>query len=119
MARVLGRLCDLYIVHGFLLFTATWASKPFISFDTNTWNTYSHLLFFVPLIPKPTRKKLGSLAAQEVALWWGVKGQLDKLSCIVKRSKAVLDAADEQAQQSNQVKDDWLRKLQEPTYDHA
>jgi len=72
------------------------------------------------LIPKPTRKKLGSLAAQEVALWWGVKGQLDKLSCIVKRSKAVLDAADDQqAQQSNQVKDDWLRKLQEPTYDHA
>ncbi|CAK7354298.1 unnamed protein product [Dovyalis caffra] len=42
-------------------------------------------------------KKLGSVAAQEVAFWCGVKDQLRKLAATVTRIKAVLDDAAEQA----------------------
>ena len=35
-------------------------------------------------------KKLGSLASQEVALWWGLKDQLLKLSGTVTRIMAVI-----------------------------
>ncbi|KAB5520912.1 hypothetical protein DKX38_025231 [Salix brachista] len=41
-------------------------------------------------------KKLGSLAYQEVALWWGLKDQLLKLNGTVTRIKAVIQDAEEQ-----------------------
>jgi len=41
---------------------------------------------------------LGSLTAQEVALWWGIKDQLWKLNGTVTRIKAVIQDAEEQAQ---------------------
>ncbi|KAJ6302271.1 hypothetical protein OIU77_016372, partial [Salix suchowensis] len=64
-------------------------------------------------------KKLGSLAYQEVALWWGLKDQLLKLNGTVTRIKAVIQDAEEQVQkqkQNNQIKD-WLKKLREAVYD--
>jgi hypothetical protein len=64
-------------------------------------------------------KTLGSLAAQEVALWWGLKDQLWKLNGTVTRIKAVIQDAEEQAQkqkQNHQI-EDWLKKLREAVYD--
>nr|TKR90101.1 hypothetical protein D5086_0000236650 [Populus alba] len=64
-------------------------------------------------------KKLGSLAAQEVALWWGINDQLWKLNGTVTRIKAVIQDAEEQAQkqkQNHQI-EDWLKKLREAVYD--
>eukprot|EP00258_Populus_trichocarpa_P043544 XP_024459563.1 putative disease resistance protein RGA3 [Populus trichocarpa] len=64
-------------------------------------------------------KTLGSLAAQEVALWWGLKDQLRKLNGTVTRIKAVVQDAEEQAQkqkQNHQI-EDWLEKLREAVYD--
>ncbi|KAG6772972.1 hypothetical protein POTOM_024402 [Populus tomentosa] len=64
-------------------------------------------------------KTLGSLAAQEVALWWGIKDQLWKLNGTVTRIKAVIQDAEEQAQkqkQNHQI-EDWLKKLREAVYD--
>ncbi|KAJ6751414.1 hypothetical protein OIU85_001899 [Salix viminalis] len=64
-------------------------------------------------------KKLGSLAYQEVALWWGLKDQLLKLNGTVTRIKAVIQDAEEQVQkqkQNNQI-EDWLKKLREAVYD--
>jgi Leucine-rich repeat (LRR) protein len=62
-------------------------------------------------------KKLGSLAVQEVALWWGVEDQLMKLSGTVTRIKAVIQDAEEQAQKQNHQIKDWLMKLREAVYD--
>nr|TKR90102.1 NBS-LRR resistance protein RGH2 [Populus alba] len=64
-------------------------------------------------------KTLGSLAAQEVALWWGINDQLWKLNGTVTRIKAVSQDAEEQAQkqkQNHQI-EDWLKKLREAVYD--
>ena len=62
-------------------------------------------------------KKLGSLAVQEVALWWGVEDQLRKLNDTVTRIKAVIHDAEEQAQKQNHQIKDWLKKLLEAVYD--
>nr|TKR75317.1 hypothetical protein D5086_0000286410 [Populus alba] len=56
-------------------------------------------------------KTLGSLIAQEVALWWGLKDQLRKLNDTVTRIKAVIQDAEEQAQTQNHQIEDWLKKL--------
>ncbi|KAB5553473.1 hypothetical protein DKX38_010784 [Salix brachista] len=63
--------------------------------------------------------KLGSLSAQEVALWWGLKDQLWKLSDTVTRIKAVIQDAEVKAQnkkQNHQI-EDWLKKLRVAVYD--
>ncbi|KAJ6329912.1 hypothetical protein OIU76_008687 [Salix suchowensis] len=63
--------------------------------------------------------KLGSLSAQEVALWWGLKDQLRKLTDTVTRIKAVIQDAEVKAQnqkQNHQI-EDWLKKLREAVYD--
>ncbi|KAJ6383137.1 hypothetical protein OIU77_031547 [Salix suchowensis] len=63
--------------------------------------------------------KLGSLSAQEVALWWGLKDQLRKLNDTVTRIKAVIQDAEVKAQnkrQNHQI-EDWLKKLREAVYD--
>jgi hypothetical protein len=62
-------------------------------------------------------KTLGSLTAQEVALWWGIKDQLWKLNDTVTRVKAVIQDAEEQAQKQNHQIEDWLEKLREAVYD--
>ncbi|KAJ6383156.1 hypothetical protein OIU77_031559 [Salix suchowensis] len=64
-------------------------------------------------------KKLGSLASQEVALWWGLKDQLLKLNGTVTRIMAVIQDAEEQVQKQNQSHqiEDWLKKLREAVYD--
>jgi len=62
-------------------------------------------------------KTLGSLTAQEVALWWGIKDQLWKLNHTVTRIKAVIQDAEEQAQKQNHQIQDWLMKLREAAYD--
>ena len=62
-------------------------------------------------------KTLGSLTAQEVALWWGLKDQLRKLNDTVTRIKAVIHDAKEQAQKQNHQIKDWLKKLLEAVYD--
>jgi uncharacterized protein HemX len=58
-------------------------------------------------------KTLGSLTAQEVALWWGLKDQLRKLNDTVTRIKVVIQDAEEQAQTQNHQIEDWLKKLRE------
>ncbi|KAJ6925009.1 hypothetical protein NC652_018079 [Populus alba x Populus x berolinensis] len=62
-------------------------------------------------------KTLGSLTAQEVALWWGLKDQLRKLNDTVTSIKAVIQDAEEQAQKQNHQIEDWLMKLREAVYD--
>uniref|UniRef100_A0A6M2EX53 Uncharacterized protein n=1 Tax=Populus davidiana TaxID=266767 RepID=A0A6M2EX53_9ROSI len=62
-------------------------------------------------------KTLGSLTAQEVALWWGLKDQLRKLNDTVTRIKAMIQDAEEQAQQHNHQIEDWLMKVREAVYD--
>ena len=62
-------------------------------------------------------KTLGSLTAQEVALWWGLKDQLRKLNDTVTRIKAVIQDAEEQAQKQNHQIEVWLKKLREAVYD--
>ena len=62
-------------------------------------------------------KTVGSLTAQEVALWWGIKDQLWKLNDTVTRIKAVIQDAEEQAQKQNHQIEDWLMKLREAAYD--
>ncbi|KAI9393708.1 hypothetical protein POPTR_006G273900v4 [Populus trichocarpa] len=62
-------------------------------------------------------KKLGPLATQEIALWWGVKDQLSKLMSTVTRIKGVLHDAEEQVQKPPAQLEDWLGKLQEAVYD--
>ncbi|XP_061966486.1 putative disease resistance protein RGA4 [Populus nigra] len=62
-------------------------------------------------------KTLGSLTAQEIALWWGIKDQLWKLNDTVTRIKAVIQDAEEQAQKQNHQIEDWLMKLREAAYD--
>nr|TKS15829.1 hypothetical protein D5086_0000029530 [Populus alba] len=62
-------------------------------------------------------KKLGPLATQEIALWWGVKDQLSKLMSTVTRIKGVLQDAEEQVQKPPAQLEDWLGKLQEAVYD--
>ncbi|XP_011002332.1 PREDICTED: putative disease resistance protein RGA3 [Populus euphratica] len=62
-------------------------------------------------------KTLGSLTAQEAALWWGLKDQLRKLNDTVTRIKAVIEDAEEQAQKHNHQIQDWLMKLREAVYD--
>jgi ABC-type glutathione transport system ATPase component len=60
-------------------------------------------------------KKLGTLDAQEVALWWGLKDQLRKLNVTVTKIKSMIPDA-EARKQEHQIKD-WLKKLQEAMYD--
>ncbi|KAJ6912270.1 hypothetical protein NC651_014842 [Populus alba x Populus x berolinensis] len=60
-------------------------------------------------------KKLGTLDAQEVALWWGLKDQLRKLNVTVTKIKAMIPDA-EARKQEHQI-EDWLKKLQEAVYD--
>ncbi|KAL9400540.1 hypothetical protein Peur_009501 [Populus x canadensis] len=62
-------------------------------------------------------KTLGSLTAQEVALWWGLKDQLRKLNDTVTSIKAVIQDAEEQAQKQNHQIEVWLKKLREAVYD--
>nr|APR63731.1 hypothetical protein [Populus tomentosa] len=62
-------------------------------------------------------KTLGSLTAQEVALWWGLKDQLRKLNDTVTSIKAVIQDAEEQAQKKNHQIEVWLKKLREAVYD--
>nr|AKT94851.1 NBS-LRR resistance protein RGH2 1 [Populus tomentosa] len=62
-------------------------------------------------------KTLGSLTAQEVALWWGIEDQLWMLNETVTRIKAVIQDAEEQAQKQNHQIEDWLMKLREGVYD--
>ncbi|XP_011031366.1 PREDICTED: LOW QUALITY PROTEIN: putative disease resistance protein RGA3 [Populus euphratica] len=62
-------------------------------------------------------KKLGPLATQEIALWWGVKDQLSKLKSTVTRIRGVLHDAEEQVQKPPAQLEDWLGKLQEAVYD--
>ncbi|KAJ6925020.1 disease resistance protein RGA4 [Populus alba x Populus x berolinensis] len=62
-------------------------------------------------------KTLGSLTAQEVALWWGLKDQLRKLNDTVTSIKAVIQDAEEQAQTQNHQIEVWLKKLREAVYD--
>ncbi|KAG6770863.1 hypothetical protein POTOM_026562 [Populus tomentosa] len=62
-------------------------------------------------------KTLGSLIAQEVALWWGLKDQLRKLNDTVTSIKAVIQDAEEQAQKQNHQIEVWLKKLREAVYD--
>ncbi|CAK7354290.1 unnamed protein product [Dovyalis caffra] len=57
-------------------------------------------------------KKLGPLAAQEIAIWWGLKGQLSKLNSTVTRIKAVLLDAEERVQKPHHQLEDWFAKLQ-------
>ncbi|KAG6768931.1 hypothetical protein POTOM_024543 [Populus tomentosa] len=60
-------------------------------------------------------KKLGTLAAQDVALWWGLKDQLRKLNDTVTKIKAMIP--DAEARKQNHEIEDWLKKLQEAVYD--
>ncbi|KAG6772937.1 hypothetical protein POTOM_024367 [Populus tomentosa] len=62
-------------------------------------------------------KTLGSLIAQEVALWWGLKDQLRKLNDTVTSIKAVIQDAEERAQKQNHQIEVWLKKLREAVYD--
>lgn len=62
-------------------------------------------------------KTLGSLTAQEVALWWGLKDQLRKLKDTVTSIKSVIQDAEEQAQKQNHQIEDWLMKLREAVFD--
>ncbi|XP_052203914.1 putative disease resistance protein RGA3 [Diospyros lotus] len=62
-------------------------------------------------------EKLGGLAAQEVALCWGVKDQLMKLNGTLTRIKAVILDAEEKAQKHNHQIKDWLEKLGGAVYD--
>ncbi|KAH8504019.1 hypothetical protein Peur_046398 [Populus x canadensis] len=62
-------------------------------------------------------KTLGSLTAQEVALWWELKDQVRKLNDTVTRIKAVIQDAEEQAQKQNHQIEVWLKKLREAVYD--
>ncbi|KAF9681326.1 hypothetical protein SADUNF_Sadunf06G0214400 [Salix dunnii] len=48
-------------------------------------------------------KKLGSLASQEVALWWGLKDQLLKLNDIVTRITAMIQEVEEKLMSGNGV----------------
>ncbi|KAF9681321.1 hypothetical protein SADUNF_Sadunf06G0213900 [Salix dunnii] len=66
---------------------------------------------------KEILRKLGLLAAKEIALWWGVKYQLRKLTSIVTRIKGVLHDAEEKVQNPPAQLEDWLGKLQEAVYD--
>ncbi|KAJ6743839.1 DISEASE RESISTANCE PROTEIN RP [Salix viminalis] len=60
--------------------------------------------------------KLGSLTAQEVALWWGLEDQLRKLKGTVTSIKAVIQDAEVQNKQNHQI-EDWLKKLRQVVYD--
>ncbi|OMP08978.1 hypothetical protein COLO4_05932 [Corchorus olitorius] len=56
--------------------------------------------------------KLGSLALQQIALWWNLNDDLDDLKSIVSTVKAVLLDAEEKSVASHGVKD-WLEKLKD------
>ncbi|XP_057989307.1 putative disease resistance protein At1g50180 isoform X2 [Hevea brasiliensis] len=61
-------------------------------------------------------QKLGSRVLQETRLWWGVKGELEKLRRTVSTIQAVLHDAEQQYWQSHQVKD-WVDSLKDAFYD--
>ncbi|KAF2319605.1 hypothetical protein GH714_017470 [Hevea brasiliensis] len=61
-------------------------------------------------------KKLGSVALQEIGLWWGLKEELQKLKNTTTTIQAVLLDAEEKSAQNNQVKN-WLGELKEAVYD--
>ncbi|KAJ9174514.1 hypothetical protein P3X46_013151 [Hevea brasiliensis] len=60
--------------------------------------------------------KLVSLAFQEIGLWCGVQGELDKIKNTVSSIRAVLLDAEKKQKLNEQVKD-WLGKLKEVVYD--
>ncbi|KAG8650155.1 putative disease resistance protein RGA3 [Manihot esculenta] len=60
--------------------------------------------------------KLGSRALDEIGLWWGVKGELEKLEARVSSIRDVLQDAEEQQKLNRQVKG-WLERLEEVFYD--
>ncbi|XP_061963292.1 putative disease resistance protein RGA3 [Populus nigra] len=60
-------------------------------------------------------KKLGTLAAEDVALWWGLKDQLRKLTDTVTKIKAMVP--DAEARKQNHEIEEWLKKLQEAVFD--
>ncbi|XP_061965088.1 putative disease resistance protein RGA3 [Populus nigra] len=60
-------------------------------------------------------KKLGTLAAEDVALWWGLKDQLRKLTDTVTKIKAMVPDAEPRKQ--NHEIEEWLKKLQEAVFD--
>ncbi|KAJ9158802.1 hypothetical protein P3X46_024348 [Hevea brasiliensis] len=61
-------------------------------------------------------KKLGSVALQEIGLWWGLKEELQKLKNTTTTIQAVLLDAEEKSAQNNEVKN-WLGMLKEVVYD--
>uniref|UniRef100_A0A2C9VHE4 Uncharacterized protein n=1 Tax=Manihot esculenta TaxID=3983 RepID=A0A2C9VHE4_MANES len=60
--------------------------------------------------------KLGSRALHEIGLWWGVKGELEKLQDTVSSIRDVLLDAEEKQKLNRQVKG-WLERLEEVVYD--
>uniref|UniRef100_A0A6N2N8H6 NB-ARC domain-containing protein n=1 Tax=Salix viminalis TaxID=40686 RepID=A0A6N2N8H6_SALVM len=92
----------------------------FVSFYPLFWHRPRTKMAEVVLfhITEEIINKLGSLSAQEVALWWGLKDQLRKLNDTVTRIKAVIQDAEVKAQnkQNHQI-EDWLKKLREAVYD--
>ncbi|CAL1372823.1 unnamed protein product [Linum trigynum] len=61
-------------------------------------------------------KKLGSLAADQASLLWGLKSEIQRLESTVSSIQAVLLDAEEQSSKSHQVQL-WLRGLEEALYD--
>uniref|UniRef100_A0A6N2N8A7 NB-ARC domain-containing protein n=1 Tax=Salix viminalis TaxID=40686 RepID=A0A6N2N8A7_SALVM len=62
-------------------------------------------------------RKLGTLATQEIELWWGANYQLRKLMSTVTTIKGVVHDAEEKMQKPPAQLEDWLGKLQEAVYD--
>ncbi|KAJ6383081.1 hypothetical protein OIU77_031495 [Salix suchowensis] len=62
-------------------------------------------------------RKLGTLATQEIELWWGANYQLRKLMSTVTTIKGVVQDAEEKMKTPPAQLEDWLRKLQEAVYD--
>ncbi|CAN1837020.1 Disease resistance protein RGA2 [Linum perenne] len=61
-------------------------------------------------------KKLGSLAADQASLPWGLKSEIPKLQSTVSTIQAVLLDAEEQSNHNHQVQP-WLRELRGVLYD--
>ncbi|KAF2293561.1 hypothetical protein GH714_002821 [Hevea brasiliensis] len=100
------------------------AAKP-VNCDLVTQLPYSLVTFFffaemaegvLFAVAEGIIGKLVSLAFQEIGLWWGVQGELDKIKNTVSSIRAVLLDAEKKQKLNEQVKD-WLGKLKEVVYD--
>ncbi|XP_062173320.1 disease resistance protein RGA2-like isoform X3 [Alnus glutinosa] len=60
---------------------------------------------------------LGSLAANKIALLWGLEDELQRLRNTVSTIKAVLLDAEEKQAAGNHAVTDWLKKLEDAMYD--